>query len=329
MQKTAYRYYPLFVHFRREFGRRIQKIPLDAGFHCPNRDGTLSRKGCVFCNPLGSGSGLGEKGLGLEMQWDYWREHFSSRRKTGPYMAYLQSYSNTYGPLDKLARILGEISGLPDLAGISLGTRPDCLDQDKIGLLAALPVREVILELGLQSADDRVLEFINRGHTVEDFVRAVDMAARCGLKVCAHVVAGLPGPDGGEGLDGLLRSVELLNSLPVQGVKFHNLYVCRGAGLEALWRKGEFVPLERETYIYWIGQALARLRPDIVVHRLNGDPSPGELLAPGWAGKKGTLLHMIRNHLEAEDIWQGKSLPEWSREIPFWFSPENGFGDNK
>lgn len=329
MQKSAYRYYPLFVYFRRKFGKRVQKIPLDAGFDCPNRDGRLSKKGCLFCNPHGSGSGLGEKGLDLGEQWNYWQEHFSSRGKAGPYMAYLQSFSNTYGPLDKLSRALGEISRLPDLAGISLGTRPDCLEPEKIDLLSSLPVSELILELGLQSADDHVLKFINRGHNVEDFVQGVHRAADRGIKVCAHVVAGLPGPDGREELEGLLNSVELLNSLPVHGVKFHNLYVCKGAGLEALWRKGLYTPLESGEYVSWIGQALARLRPDIVIHRLNGDPSPGELLAPEWAGKKGTLLNGIRDHLEQEDIWQGKAFTKWSREIPSWFSPENGFGGKK
>ncbi|MDY7001991.1 MAG: TIGR01212 family radical SAM protein [Thermodesulfobacteriota bacterium] len=316
------RYYSLSTYFRARFGRRVQKVPLDAGFTCPNRDGTLSKTGCVFCNPLGSGTGLSgsgpsNSGMTLAEQWDFWLARLSKKYKAASFLAYLQSFSNTYGPLERLREALEEMLALPGLVGICLGTRPDCLDREKIALLASLPVQEVWLEIGLQSANNQTLKRINRGHDREAFARAAHMAAKQDLNVCAHVIAGLPG----ETLDDFLATVEFLNRLPVRGVKFHNLYVCQGATLAAWWRRGEFEPLSREEYVAWLVSALPKLRPDIVLHRLGSDPKPDELLAPDWASDKQTTLNNLDEALETLDTWQGKSLfPD--RETPAWFAPD-------
>ena len=319
------RTYSLSAFNRQKHGERVQKIPLDAGFSCPNRDGSLSRSGCVFCNPRGSGSGQLERGMSLADQWRFWRDHHRERNNLSLFVAYLQSYSNTHGPIERLEATLDALRPLPDLAGLSLGTRPDCLDEAKLELLAAqrerLGVDDVSLELGLQSASDGTLAHINRGHDVAAFRNATLSAHHRGLSVVAHVVAGLPHPADREGRDELLASVELLNGLPVSGVKFHNLYVCRGADLERMYADGAYVPLTQPEYLDWLSEALMRLRPNIVVHRLNANPAKGELVAPAWAGNMRGLHNAVRDHLDANDVWQGKRNGAEDGPPP-WFSPD-------
>jgi len=307
------RYYSLSTYLRTRFGERVQKIPLDAGFSCPNRDGTISRNGCIFCNPKGSGTGLGAKGLSLKEQYLFWQEKFSKKYKAKLFLAYLQSYTNTYGPLKKIEEILEQLKNLPGLVGLCLGTRPDCLDKDKLNLLASYPFQEIWLDLGLQSSNNRTLELINRGHKAEDFARSATLAHKMGLKTCAHVIAGLPR----ETLEDFLGTIDFLNNLPISGIKIHNLYICKDTPLAKLWRTGVYKPLGMDEYIFWLEQALFSLRPDIVIHRLNGDPSPNELLAPDWASQKHIILKKIKQTLADKNLWQGKSLHPDT--IPPWF----------
>lgn len=307
------RHFPLSTYLKSRFGQRVQKVPLDAGFDCPNRDGTISRSGCIFCNPSGSGSGMLSQGNDLRAQWEHWKIFLEKRYKAKLFIAYLQSYSNTHGPIEKLAGVLGELHDLPGLAALSIGTRPDCLDPEKLDLLSDQKQRhgvgEVFLELGLQSACDKTLEHINRGHTAEQFAEVTRQAAERGLNVVAHVMAGLPSPDAKnqrEGLQELLNTVSFINELPVSGIKFHNVFVCENTALGAMWKKKQYEPIELEEYCFWLGEALMKLSPDTVVHRLNADPAPGELLAPDWADRKREVHAAIHRHLDAEDIWQGK-----------------------
>lgn len=296
------RFLSLSRYFRRRFGGRARKIPLDAGFTCPNRDGTLPGRGCLFCNPRGAGAGLGALGLTLREQWNFWREKLGKKDATGFYLAYLQSFSNTHGPIAKVAAALDQLRDLPGLAGLCLATRPDCLDEAKLDLLAAQPVPEIWLDLGLQSANDATLARVGRGHDAACFAWAARAAAARGLKVCAHVMAGLPG----EREDELLRTVDFLNDLPIRGIKFHNLLVCRGAPLAEDWRRGDYAPLAEERYLELLAAALVRLRSDVVIHRLFADPAPGELLAPAWGAGKRDLLARFQARLEADDLWQGR-----------------------
>lgn len=315
------RYHPLATYFRHRFHQRVQKIPLDAGFTCPNRDGTLSTQGCIFCNPQGSGSGMGLQGMSIKEQWAFWREKFTLSRGSATFIAYLQSFSNTYGPLEKLEQTLAAIEALPDLAGLSIGTRPDCIDAEKLACIAktaANPaIQEVWLELGLQSARDKTLARINRGHDFAAFKKAVHMAAEYRIKVCAHIIAGLPG----ESLDDFLYTVDQVNALPVHGIKFHNLYVAENTPLAEEWRRGEYRPLSEAIYIDTIVEALPRLRPEIVIQRLTGDPAEGELIAPVWTFSKGDILAAIAAELEKRNTWQGKALSEGQTGLPpLWFT---------
>lgn len=299
------RYQKLSAHLRQRFGKRVQRIPLDAGFDCPNRDGTLSHSGCVFCNERGSGSGLGAQGVSLAGQWEHWTARLGKRYKTDLFLAYLQSYSNTHGPLERVRGVLDEIFSLSGLVGICLGTRPDCLDGGRLEEFARRDVGLKMLDMGLQSASDETLARINRGHDFACFADACRRADALGVEVCAHVIAGLPGEDD----EDFLATIDAVNRLPVRGVKIHNLYVCHGSPLAGLWRKGGYRPLELEQYAALLARALNRLRPDIVVHRITGDPAPGELLAPDWAGRKREVLAAIEQELERRDVRQGR---EWT-----------------
>lgn len=297
------RYFPLNLYLKKKFGQRVQKIPLDAGFSCPNRDGTLSTQGCIFCNPQGSGTSLKTKGLSLKEQFSYFQAKFQKKYKAQLFLAYLQSYSNTYGPLEKIKKVLEEISSFPQLAGLCLGTRPDCLDEEKLSLIAKYHFKEVWLEIGLQSAHNRTLALINKGHLKEDFSQAVKRVHSFGFKTCVHVIAGLPQ----EKEKDFLQTIEFINSLPVQGIKFHNLYICANTRLADLYKEGKYMPLSLKEYVTWLRKGLESLRPDIVVHRLNGDPQPQELIAPTWAGNKQEVIKNILLELEQHDSWQGKA----------------------
>lgn len=309
-----HRYHSLATYFRHRFGQRIQKIPLDAGSTCPNRDGTISRRGCVFCNQLGSGTGLARSGLSMSEQYLALRRARLDKRPGARFIAYVQSFSNTHGPAERLRHLLRELENLPDLVGLAIGTRPDCLDQEKLHILGSAPWAETWLDLGLQSAHNHTLRRIQRGHDAACFAFWAERAAHAGLKVCVHIITGLPG----ETLADFEQTISFVNKLPVHGIKIHNLLVCKGAALEAAWYQGAITLLSREESLHWLMRGLQLLRPDIVVHRLNADPSGDELLAPSWAADKKRFLDDARQMLASHDTWQGQAL---GHPLPAWFSP--------
>jgi radical SAM protein (TIGR01212 family) len=237
----------------------------------------------------------------LSQQWEHWRQLRHAKWGDVALIAYLQSFSNTHGPASILERILEELSCLPGLSGLCLGTRPDCLDDEKLGLLAAFPTSELWLELGLQSSNPATLARVNRGHGPECFARIVKNAAARGIKTLAHLVAGLPG----EGPSDWSATVDFVNRLPIAGIKFHNLYVAGSTPLAEDYNKGSFSPPTLEAYADWVADSLARLRPDIVVHRIAADPAPGELVAPAWAGDKRLVLDSVAEAISRANVRQG------------------------
>jgi hypothetical protein len=251
----------------------------------------LSTKGCAFCNESGSGTGLWAQGLSLAEQWRRITPSLERKYNTNSFLAYLQAFSNTYGPAERLAGVIGELRGLPGLRGLCIGTRPDCVDHEKLAILAEAGFEELWLEMGLQSSSNATLERINRGHDAECFAEACRMAAEHGIAVCAHLIAGLPG----EGRREFLDTVNYAVSLGIKGYKFHNLYVCKGTSLAQSWRRGEFGLPGREEYADWVAEALEMLPAGAVVHRLASDPAPGELLAPQWAADKNSVIELIRS----------------------------------
>ena len=296
------RWHTLAAHYNHKYGCRVQKIPLDAGACCPNRDGTLSSDGCIFCNANGSGSGRAKRGHSLLQQWDALRAVYLRDDPNTRFIAYLQSFSNTYGPQKRLQQLLHTVRSLPQCFGVAVGTRPDCLDAPKLDTLAALDC-DLWLELGLQTAHDPTLSRINRGHTAAHAEKAVCMAAERGIAVCAHLMAGLPGEDERH----FLQSLDWALTLPIKGLKLHNVFVPKGTALARLYAAGLYHPLWRDEYVDMLCAALPRIPSHIVIHRLQSDPAPREFVAPTWATDKRGLLGDLRRALGARDIWQGKS----------------------
>ncbi|BBD09670.1 radical SAM protein, TIGR01212 family [Desulfovibrio ferrophilus] len=249
----------------------------------------------------------------MEGQWESWTVPLRETRS--PFLAYLQAFSNTYCSPGQLKDVLERIAILPDSVGVAIGTRPDCLDSEKLDILAALDVQELWLDLGLQSSDNAILKQANRGHSAEDFARTVEQAAGRGIKVCAHLIAGLPGDDD----DGFAASVDFVSALPIAGIKFHNLYICNGTPLEAEFLHGNYKPMGFEDYLCLLTRVLPRLRPDVVVHRMASDPAYGELVAPEWALRKQEILNRLTKAMLEADIWQGKTAGAESG-IPAWYS---------
>jgi radical SAM protein (TIGR01212 family) len=305
-------WYPAFVYFRQRLGMRLQKIILDRpGASCPNRAAAAGRNGCVFCNPYGSGSGLAEAAPDLRVQWEHWRAHYGVKARLC--LAYFQSFTNTHGPVEELRGLLALAAKLPAIAGIAIGTRPDCVDEAKLDAIAACDLPEVWLELGLQSANDATLLRIRRGHDVAASERAVRLAAERGIKVCGHLMAGLPG----EGVENFLGTVRWAAALPLAGIKLHNVYVPRDTPLERDYLVGEYTPLGQREYVDLAAEALALLPARMVIQRLLSDPAPDELVAPSWVRLKSRTHDAIRARLAARKEWQGcrndapESVPEW------------------
>jgi uncharacterized protein len=301
------RYRDYGTYLRQIFGERVHKISLDAGLGCPNREGTGSGSGCIFCDRLGSGTGaLVDQHLSISEQIS--RARLGLKRHYGAckFIAYFQSFTNTYGPLDRLKRLYDEAIAHPDIVGLSVGTRPDCVDEEKLELLASYKKSHLVwIEYGLQSAHDITLARIRRGHDVACFERSVHMANHLGLDVCVHVILGLPGED----REMMLRTARYLSRLSIQGVKFHVLYVTRGTPLAALHETGGYECLGREVYADLVVDLLEVIRPGIIIQRIVSDPGKTHLLAPPWVTEKSKNLRLIHERLERRNTWQGRLYP--------------------
>ncbi len=286
----AARYPSLAEHWKARFGERVQRVSLDAGFSCPNRDGTLGTSGCSFCDPAAFSPAAGDRRpVGVQLAAGV--EHLAVRgiRK---FAAYFQPHTNTYAPLETLRRVWSEALSSPDVVALCVGTRPDCVPEPVLDLLAETgPEKEVWLELGLQSARDDTLRGLNRGHTAADFADACRRARPRQILVCAHVILGLPGEDAAD--EG--RTAEFLTDLEVDGVKLHHLAVVTGTPLEVEWRRGNLRVLEEAEYAERAANFIRRLAPGTILHRLVGDTVPGRLLAPRY--NKGRVAAAIRGRL--------------------------------
>lgn len=306
-------YRDLNSYLRERFGVRVQKVTLDAGFTCPNRDGRVGVGGCLYCNARGSGTGAWAQGLTISQQLEAGMARLKKRYGAQKFIAYFQSFSNTYAPVAVLRAKYEEALAFPGVVGLSVGTRPDCLSPEILDLLAGYAqTRLVWLELGLQSAHDATLKRINRGHDVACFTRAVQEAAARGLEVVAHVILGLPG----EGPKETTATARYLAGLPLMGVKIHLLYIIRGSGLEQLYREGRYQPLTLEEYVHQAADFLELLPPNFVIHRLTGDPHPEELVGPEWCRDKHRVLQALKAELARRGTRQGSAFetsPQCSR----------------
>lgn len=293
--------------FRRTLGGRVQKLSVDAGFSCPNRDGTVAEGGCTFCLNEAFTPSYCTPAKRIRQQIEEGIEFHRARYRTASrYLVYFQAYSNTHAPVERLRTLYGEALAHPDVAGLVVGTRPDCVDDAKLDLLAEL-VRDryVAVEYGIESVYDRTLRRINRGHDFACAQRAVEATARRGLHVGAHFILGLPG----ETDDMLLRGVERINALPLSSVKFHQLQLFRGTTMAAQYDAdpSQFRFWTLDEYLDLFVEILRRLRPDVVVERFASEAPPRYHHGPVWGGVRNEqLLSMLEKRLTARDAYQGE-----------------------
>ena len=298
------RYTPFSEELKRVFGCRVHRISIDAGFTCPNRDGTVGRDGCVFCSDRGAGSFGIARGMNIAGQLEHGKEIMVRKYKAKKFIAYFQSYSNTYAAPEQLRALYDEALAQPDIVGLIVGTRPDCLSPEIVALLAEYSHRTYFwLELGLQSPHDRTLQAINRGHDSAAFFEAAARVKAAGLRLCVHVILGLPG----ESREEMLASARMLNELGIDAIKIHLLHVNRNTRLNDLYQRGDVRLLEKEEYVALVCDYLELLDPRIFIQRLTGDGGK-DLVAPLWSAAKFEALNAIDDELERRGTRQGAKL---------------------
>jgi radical SAM protein (TIGR01212 family) len=299
------RYKIFSEELKRVFGCRVQRISVDAGFSCPNRDGTVGSSGCIYCGGAGSGSFGIVRGASVSEQLEHGKEVMVRKYKAQKFIAYFQPYSNTYAPLERLRALYDEALKVEDVVGLIVGTRPDCLPAATLDLLAAYGQRTYFwLELGLQSPLDRTLRLIGRGHDFASFAGAVRECKARQIRVCAHIILGLPG----ETREEMLAGAGVLNDLGVDGVKIHLLHVMGGTKLADDYLLGKVRVMERDDYVGLVCDFLERLDPSIIVQRLTGDGNRDHLIAPLWSLQKFEVLNTIDSELERRGSRQGSRV---------------------
>jgi radical SAM protein (TIGR01212 family) len=299
------RYYAFSEFLKEKFGCKVYRVTVDAGFTCPNVDGTVALGGCVYCDNRSFSPNRRLPRTSVREQVRRGVAILQERYGAGRFLAYFQAATNTYAGVDKLKRLYDEALDHPQIVGLAIGTRPDCVPDPILDLIQAYArERFVCLELGLQSIHDRSLDWMNRGHHFDSFRDAVDRCQGRGLHLCVHVILGLPGETHAD----MLATADIVASMPVHSIKIHNLHVVRDTPMEKMFRDGEVRMLERDEYVQVVCDFLERLPPAMVIDRLNGDAPPDYLVAPAWCLDKPGLLRAIHSELERRDGWQGKRM---------------------
>lgn len=297
------RYYSLDYGLKQQFGEKVYKISLNGGMTCPNRDGRCGTRGCIFCSAKGSGDFAGSASLSIEEQLALGKAALMRKRPVRSYIAYFQAFSNTYASVDYLENIFTRAIADPDIKILSVATRPDCLGKDVTELLKRLNRKKPVwVELGLQTIHPATAEYIRRGYPLKVFDKAVSDLRQAGIRVIVHIILFLPG----ETEEMMLDTIDYLNRSDIQGIKLQLLHVLQGTDLAADYERSPFYTPDMETYIRLLCRCIARLRPDISIHRLTGDGPKELLIAPLWTGAKRTVLNHIQQYLKENDIWQGK-----------------------
>ena len=287
-------YTTLSDYYRAKFGCKVYKLSIDGGFTCPNRDGTLGFGGCIFCSASGSGEFAEGPGPSIPEQLEKAKARVSAKNKGGKYMAYFQSFTNTYAPVEILREKFTAAMAPEDIVGLAIGTRPDCLPEDVICLLAELNrIKPVTVELGLQTVHDASVSYIRRGYVNQVYFDAVTRLKKAGIEVVTHIILGLPGETAQMAAETTRQAV----AAGTDGVKFHLLHVLRGTDLEADYRAGKFRCLTLEEYTAWLQLCLKEVPPRVVVHRLTGDGAKRDLVTPLWSADKKKVLNYLHQHL--------------------------------
>ncbi|RED63787.1 TIGR01212 family radical SAM protein [Cohnella lupini] len=301
---TDKRFHTWNYEMRETFGEKVFKVMLDAGFTCPNRDGSIAAGGCTFCSARGSGDFAGSRRQDLVSQFNNIRDRQHLKWSEAKYIGYFQAYTNTYAPVETLREYYEVILEQPGVVGLSIATRPDCLPDDVVDYLAELNERTYLwVEMGLQTIHESTSQLINRAHDTACFVDAVDRLRARGIRVCAHIIHGLPG----ETREMMLETVQAVAAMDVQGIKIHLLHLMRKTPMVKQWRDGLLRFLDQDEYVDLVVESLELLPPDMIVHRLTGDAPRDLLIGPMWSLKKWEVLNAIDAALVQRNSWQGKA----------------------
>lgn len=297
-------YYSLNTYLKDKFKTKVYKLSLSSGLSCPNRDGKLSTSGCIFCSNGGSGEFASDCSLTITEQIESAKARISNKIKNGKYIAYFQSFTNTYGNADYLRKIFTEAIIHPDIVALSIGTRPDCLPDDILKLLDELnQIKPVWIELGLQTINETTAQYINRGYPLEVFNNAVKLLNKLNIDVIIHLIVGLPG----ETKDDILNSVKYVSTLNIAGIKLQLLHVLKNTPLEKEYLLNKFNVLSLEEYVNIIAECISYIPKNIVIHRITGDGPKAILVAPLWSANKKKVLNYINHRFDELNLIQGSN----------------------
>ena len=297
------RYHSMDYDLKQRYGEKVYKITLNGGMTCPNRDGKVGRGGCIFCSAAGSGDFAGSVLCSISEQLAIGKAELTKKRPVHAYIAYFQAFTNTYAPVDYLRKLYMEAVEDADVRILSIATRPDCLQEEVLNLLEEInQIKPVWIELGLQTIHPKTAQYIRRGYPLEVFGEAVKNLRKRNITVITHTILGLPG----ESKEMMLETIDYLNGMDIQGIKLQLLHILKGTDLARDYEARPFWSPTMEEYIELLGSCVARLRPDITIHRLTGDGPKELLIAPLWTSQKRTILNTFHRYLKEADIWQGK-----------------------
>ena len=297
------RYHSLDYELKQTFGEKVYRLSLNGGMTCPNRDGTLDDRGCIFCSAGGSGDFAAAPDLSVHAQILSAKKRIQAKTGCKKFIAYFQAYTNTYAPACHLRRIFTEAISDPEVRILSIATRPDCLSPEILTLLAELnAIKPVWVELGLQTIHERTANWMRRGYPLSVFEQAVHSLHAIGVQIITHVILFLPGESEAD----MLATIHYMNALPIDGIKLQLLHVLKHTDLADFYRQEPFYIPDMNSYFHLLGKCIASLRPDIVIHRLTGDGPKSLLIAPLWTGNKRLVLNQMQRYLKEQNLWQGK-----------------------
>ncbi len=300
---THKHYHSLDYYFKSKYGKKVSKISLNASFTCPNRDGTKSTGGCLFCSNEGSGDFAGNPKESLQLQFEHIKAMMDKKWPDALYILYFQAFSNTYGSLEKLKATFEPFINKENVIGLSIATRCDCLDESIVAYLASLKpyFKEFWIELGLQTTKASSMKLLNLKYSFQDFKKAVTLLHRYHIDVIVHIIDGLPY----ESKEDQIQTISKINSLPIQGLKIHNLNILKDTKLAKMYLKGEFSTLSEQEFIDIVAHQLAYLKEDIVIHRIGADGDEAKLIAPEYVKKKRAVVDHLDLYMEEKNLFQG------------------------
>lgn len=300
---SQHRYYTLDYYYKQKYNSKVFKVALNGNFTCPNRDGTISKDGCIFCSASGSGDFAGDKNKPLKIQFEEIKEILHKKWKDAKYIVYFQANTNTYGPISKLKTLFNEAITLDqNIVGINIATRPDCISNETLDYLSELNKKiPVVIELGLQTIHESTAKLINRGYELNVFVDAVKKLKDKNIEVVVHIINGLPH----ETKDMMLQTVKFLNDLEIDGIKIHSLFILKDTKLAEMYFNNEFTVQSLEDYVDVVTEQLALINENTVIHRINGDAPRDLLIEPQWSIKKLVVMNEIDKVMKQKNYYQG------------------------